>query len=45
MYKSKYYEMQDSFTKQEEKLSITKEKAKLYEVHVQKIEELERHEV
>ena len=45
MYKSKYYEMQDSFTKQEEELSITKEKAKLYEVHVQKIEELERHEV
>lgn len=30
LYKSKYYEMQDSFTKQEEELAVTKEKALLY---------------
>ena len=41
MYKSKYYEMQDSFTKQEEELEVTKDKARLYEAHVARIQELE----
>jgi hypothetical protein len=37
MYKSKYYVMQDSFTKQEEELEVTKDKARLYEAHVARI--------
>jgi hypothetical protein len=38
MYKSKYYEMQDSFTKQEEELEVTKDKARLYEAHLARID-------